>query len=182
MAGAFESIASATVTSTTGATSVTFSSISSSYTDLQIRGILRVDGAYDYYACGLLINNDVGSSGNKYAWQRLITNNGTTTAAFESYTNPDRFYWPYAPSSNSNSLAFASFIININDYANADKKAAVQCWSGYADTSGTRGLSAYVCGIYNSTSAITRIDFTTIGGMTQIKQYSTFNLYGIKNS
>jgi hypothetical protein len=183
MAGAFEPISTYTVTAAGGDTNISFTNIPQTYTNLHIRGRLRIDGNYGWYGCGLTINNDIASSGNKYSWQRIYCSNGTS-ADFQSYTNPDRFYWPYAPAANSgNSLSFAAFTVDIHDYTNANKKKAVKSFSGFGDSSArTSSLIMYVNGQYIGTSAVTRLDFTTIGGMTKILQYSTFALYGIKNS
>lgn len=178
---AFDSIATATVTNNT-TTTVTFNNIPQTYKDLHIRGTCRVDTRSDitgWYAMGLVINNDIASSGNKYAWQRITVTNGTIGAAYDSYTNPDRFYWPYAPTDKTPSNLFAAYTVDIMNYTSTSPRKSVKCSSSFADTTGTNGLGVYVNGVYIGTSAVSRIDFTTIGGTNYISNGSTFALYGV---
>jgi hypothetical protein len=182
MPGAFDSIASATV-SNNSTTTVTFDNIPQTYKALHIRGSLRIDTRSDitgWYAAGFLINNDVASSGNKYAWQRISVSNGTIGAAYESYTNPDRFYWPYAPTDKTAANLYAAYTIDIFNYTNTSTRKSVKCSSSFASTTGGDSAGIYVNGVYSGTSAITRLDFTLIGGTFFLSNGSTFALYGVK--
>lgn len=181
---AYESIASATVTNTT-TTSVTFNNIPSTFKDLQIRGTVRVAttaGITGWYALGTVVNNNIAGSGNTYAWQYGGVSNGVAIGNYESYTNPDRFYWPYAPTDKTNASEFASFVMDINDYSTTTFKKSVRCVQASGSQTGGDAFYIYVAGIWNSTNVISRLDFTTIGGTNYIMQNSTFALYGIRNS
>ena len=69
-------------------------------------------------------------------------------------------------------------IIDILDYTNTNKVRTVRSLRGQEqDSPGTVGLHSY---LYNSTTAISRLDF--VGGGGDIVQYSSFALYGIKGA
>jgi hypothetical protein len=177
MPGAYESIATAIVGS--GGTSVvTFDNIPQTYKHLQVRGSARTDGAYSIQGIGLAINNDRNVS-NQYGWQRLGVINGAVASAWQTYTNPDNFYWPYVPAANTNSSLFASFIIDIHDYTNTNKKRQVRAVNGCADQT-TSNWVFQILGTYIKQTTVSRLDFVFIGGSTQISQNSRFDLYGIK--
>lgn len=178
MAGAYESIATAVV-GAGGTSAVTFNNIPQTYTHLQIRGSARTDGAYTIQGIGLAINND-RNSGSSYGWQRMGAYNGAGATAWQTYTNPDNFYWPYVPAANTNGNLFGSFIIDIANYTTTSTRRQVKMFNGCADQS-TSNWVFEVLGTYVGTAAITRLDFVFIGGSTQISQNSRFDLYGIKS-
>lgn len=175
--GDYESIATVTVGSG-GASSVTFSSIPSTYQHLQIRGIGK--GSVSYGGGGELFlmqfNNDTGFN---YAWHQL-RGNGSTAAATG---NPNTSSINVAFGSNNNiSLAnmFAGFVIDVLDYANTSKNKTVRSLSG-ADSNGTLSNNDEIdlrSGLWTSTNAISTITFSIAGA--NYTQYSSFALYGIK--
>jgi hypothetical protein len=182
MPGVFNSISSFTVTSP-NTTTVTFNSIPTTYKDLHIRGVCRINTRSDitgWYAMGLVINNDIANSGQKYSWQRMLSYNGSTIAgSYESWTNPDRFYWPYAPTDKNPSAQYGFFTIDILNYNSASARKSVKSWAISSDSSAANSYTIYVNGVYVGTSAVTRLDFTTIGGTDSIAQGTTFDLYGV---
>ena len=162
-AGSFESIATVTVGSG-GASSVTFSSIPSTYTHLQIRGIFK--GGYNLYG---QFNSDTG---NNYK-AHYIYGNGSSVAAGVGATQDIVFVGRAAGDGSQ----FGGFVCDILDYNNTNKYKTVRALMGW-DNNGS-GEMFFDSGVWMSTSAITSI---YLYGPGVIAQYSSFALYGIKSS
>ena len=171
----YESIATVTVGSG-GAANVAFTSIPATYTHLQIRGIGRTSDANTggNLATYIRINSDTG---NNYAFHQL-SGSGTSAGA-SSGTSQNLIYTIHAgPRGNDLSNTFSAQIIDILDYTNTNKICTVRSLRGQEQNgSGSIGLHSY---LYNSTTAISRLDF--VGGGGDIVQYSSFALYGIKEA
>lgn len=169
VATSFESIATTTV-GVGGALSITFSSIPSTYTHLQIRGINKDTGVGSgFQVLGVQFNGDTGSN---YSLHRL-TGNGTAAAAGAG-SNTTTFYTGTTVLNTANT--YGGFILDILDYANTNKYKTARSLDG-SDGNGSGEISLR-SGSWRSTSAITSITLTTTG--TLIAQYSSFALYGIK--
>ena len=163
---AYESIATTTV-GAGGAASVTFSSIPSTYTHLQIRylsGDSRVtspnsnaywtfnsDTAANYTIHGIYgTGSVVGVDGSA---------NTSSMLSLQGYLS-----------------SFGVGVVDILDYANTNKYKTFRALSG-ADTNGD-GVVYFSSGVWRNTNAVSTI---TIAPLTaNIKQYSSFALYGIK--
>ena len=169
----YESIAS--VTATGGETSLTFSSIPSTYVAIQIRGIARDTQAVNYLIpINMTFNSD---SGTNYAWHRLEGNGSTVGASGTGSTN----YVYLATSSIGDSATasiYGSTLVDIQDYASTTKYKTARALSA-ADKNGTGGYMTLVSGLWMNTNAITSITLTS--GGTAFKSGSTFALYGIKS-
>lgn len=173
-AGSFESIATVTV-GAGGSSSVTFSSIPSTYTHLQIRAIARTtrttSSGIDYI--GIRFNSD--TSGN-YAYHLLFGNGSSATAQATSSTTS--IYNGNAPRDGATASIYGANVFEILDYANTNKYKTVRTLGG-TDTNGA-GQITFSSGLWISTSAITSI---TLSPETDSwKQYSHFALYGIKSA
>jgi hypothetical protein len=157
-AGSFESIATVTVGSG-GASSVTFSSIPSTYTHLQIRVFYKNTGSVYMTA------NSTSATKGHYLYGE-----GSGVAAGVSATN---FV------GNASSSQFGVGIIDILDYTNTNKLVTVRSLAGYdANGSGELSLNSE---LYNlSSTAVNALAFTPSSGT--FAQYSHFALYGIKSS
>jgi hypothetical protein len=166
---AFESIATVTVGSG-GASSVTFSSIPSTYQHLQIRGIARNATSNSFFY--MRINSDTGSN---YAYHRLT---GSGSAASASGTASDTGLFQFGRLPNAADVVGAA-IYDILDYKSTSKYKTVRGFQGYEDNSG--GSINLVSGLWQSTSAITTIELTPNVGIT-FAQYTQFALYGIKGA
>ena len=164
----FYSIATQTV-GAGGASSVTFNSIPSTYTHLQIRGIVReASGGFDQ--AFMQLNSDTGSN---YATHNL---NGNGSAAGAGATASTTSMSVAAiPGSNQTASIFGATVIDILDYANTNKYKTVRSLSG-TDNNGS-GYAWFASGLWQNTSAVTNI---TIFSTYNFVQYSQFALYGIK--
>lgn len=168
-AGQFESIQTFTV-GAGGQSTISFTSIPSTYKHLQIRTI----GRFANNNNGLWINfNGDSTSSNYYAHYLFGAGSGTPVAGAGAST-PIVSYWPISTDTAS---VFGSAVIDILDYANTNKNKTVRTMGGY-DANGS-GYAWYDSTLWNNTSAISSIDLKNAAG-NNFAQYSSFALYGIK--
>jgi hypothetical protein len=161
-----------------GATSVSFSSIPSTYTDLVLRmsSSLTVNGTHMY----LNFNND---SSSIYSVTRFVSNNtqnSNTTDATElsllGFTGDARYM------NNAYEPARINAEVYITNYTSNTSKA-IQGKAAIANffASTTASAAGHMSGLYRNTSAITSIQITNAFS-SNFQIYSRFDLYGIKNS
>ena len=171
--GNYTSISTATVTSG-GTASITFSSIPSTYTHLQVRAFAKGDYAsVSPIALAFRLNGD---SGSNYAIHYLYGagTGGGTAGAFTSVTVG---YQGVISSAVDNANVFGVSVMDVLDYTNTNKYKTIRCFSGYdANGSGQAYLNS---SLWQNTSAITSITLTP-GAGTNFNQYSSFALYGVK--
>ena len=152
--------------------SITFNSIPSTYTHLQIRGIAFTD---DTVNSGLgnirlsaFFNSDTTTS-NYY--NHGLSGDGTATAY--SDTNAK-----FAGNGVRNSMiAPGSNVIDILDYASTSKYKTVRTLSGVQNNDAYQ-LIRLISGLWMNTAAISSIQLVPESG--SFKQYSSFALYGVK--
>jgi hypothetical protein len=175
LAGDYQSIATTTV-GVGGAATITFSSIPSTYSNLQIRGISRVSsGATSSNDILIRFNSDTAAN---YSIHYLFGSGAAASAAGTTSTTYSYATRASTPRNGSTANAFGSFVVDIFDYANSNKFKTVRGFAGI-DTNDTNGIVSLASGNWRSTTAITRIDLTDeLGG--NFSQYSSFALYGIK--
>ena len=162
---AYESIVTATVTSG-GASSITFSSIPSTYTHLQIRSSVQSSTATQYMKIQLN-----GDTANNYTYH-MATGNGATASADQG-TSQSGAGAPYV--SNGSNI-FGGSIIDIFDYTNKNKYKTIRT-SGGQDENGA-GQVRITSGLWLNTNAATSITILPSSGTLNL--YSSFALYGVK--
>ena len=169
----FDSIATVTV-GAGGSSSISFTSIPSTYKHLQIRGIERavnnVSGDDPY----LRVNSD---SGNTYSWHRL-TGSGAAASSYGAGTQPQIRYAYNTADGSYSANTFSAFVIDILDYADTNKYKTMRCLTGL-DRNGSGHIYLF-SGSWRNTNAITSIKITPNSG--NFNQYSSFALYGIKSA
>lgn len=167
--GDYESIATTTV-GAGGTATVTFSSIPSTYTHLQIRATAKSTSTGD--SVRITFNSDTG---NNYANHFLYSNGSSAPyAGSESSIARINIYSSYASSSVAN--VFGVKIVDILDYANTNKNKVTRAINGFdQNTAGSLGTQS---GLWMNTNAITSITLAPQAG--DWAQYSSFALYGIK--
>jgi hypothetical protein len=170
--GDFESIATVTVGSG-GSSSVTLSSIPSTYTHLQIRYLSRSTNASDSTTF-MQINSDTG---NNYSTHMLFGNGAT--AGSQGQSNVSFIELPRTAYGATGSNIFGNGVIDILDYSDTNKYKTVRVLGG-CDQNGSGGIG-FVSGSFRSTSAITAVNFFATGG-ANMAQYTTFALYGIRSA
>jgi hypothetical protein len=167
--GSYYSIATTTVGSG-GASSITFSSIPSTYTNLQLRILARETGGTSNQSVTFQFNSDTG---NNYSVHRL-TASGSGVAP-DGAASISVIYNGSFPTTSETANLFGAGIFDILDYTNTNKNKTLRSIAGY-DNNGT-GWVYFCSGAWYNTSAINSI---TIAGTTGFAQYSSFALYGVK--
>jgi hypothetical protein len=176
----YESIATTSVGSG-GTSTVTFSSIPSTYTHLQIRGIARTNrDTYNISNINFTFNSDTGAN---YSSHYLTSGNDPTSptpnsSALTSQSKGAELLVGTTVSTNT----YGAFVMDILDYANTSKYKTTRILNGLETNGGVAGYAGAVLlisGLWQSTNAINRIDFNLTNG-SSITQYSHFALYGVK--
>jgi trimeric autotransporter adhesin len=156
-----------------GASSVEFTSIPATYTHLQIRYISRSENASDSTTI-MRINSDTG---NNYSTHRLYGNG--SAAGSEGQNTVSFTELPRTAYGATGSNIFGGGVIDILDYLNTNKYKTIRVLGG-CDENGS-GAVTFVSGLWQSTSAITAVNFLPSGG-ADMAEYTTFALYGIKGA
>jgi hypothetical protein len=178
VAGDYESIQTHIVGSG-GQSSITFSSIPSTYKHLQIRLLAQTNrGTYGIDQMNMRFNSD---SGSNYSWHTLV-GQGAGTPNANAAVSQTVIQAGEGSIGTTTGGTFGVGVIDILDYANTNKYKTSRMLSG-VDLNGTvGGLGGWITfssGNWRSNSAITNISLgPTVG--TLFSQYSHFALYGIK--
>ena len=168
----FESISTVTVGSG-GASSITFSSIPSTFQHLQIRGIAR--STYTLGSSSAIIVQLNGNSTITDYSTHLMDGNGSSASA---YGASDDYPQGAISNANTSSNIFGAAIIDILDYTNTNKYKTIRILSGN-DNNGSGTIRFSSGGLYSNTDAVTSITLVS-GSSANLAQYSSFALYGIK--
>lgn len=157
-------VALATQTLGTAASSVTFSSISASYTDL----IIVFDGTMaSHTRIDITVGNGTLDTGANYSNTELLGNGTTASSLRNSSTSSMQGMFDSLGTGTGQINSITSF----QNYANTTTYKTVLGRSNSA----SNGVTAYV-GLWRSTVAITTIRIT---GLANFNTGSTFSLYGI---
>lgn len=164
MPATFEPIATTTLSST--ASTITFSSISSSYTDLR----LVIVGTGDANVT-LRFNSDTGTN---YSNTRIGGDGTATESARQTNTTSINM----TASEGFPASTPAMVTADIFSYANTSVNKSVLITHSQ-DKNGS-GWVARAVGLWRSTSAISTVTVTAIGGTALFNSGTTATLYGIK--
>ena len=159
----YESIATVSITSGTQST-ITFSSIPSTYKHLQLRGVVMTNGATNPT---WQVNGD--TTGANYRGHHLWGTGSVAAANDQSGT----VYFNYNPSSSYPS----AFVMDWLDYANTSKNKTMRTLAG-SDTNGGTVEVALWSGLWMSTAAINEIKL--LGSGADFRDGTHIALYGIK--
>lgn len=171
----FESIA--TVSLGSAQSSVTFSSIPSTYKHLQVRMLTR-DSQTSTDINSLYMNFN-GVTGTSYAWHKFEAL-GTGTPNANGVADQGSMWLGGVSTNGYNANIFAARITDILDYTNTNKYKTIKSLGGF-DTNGTGAEPGHITitsGLFKSTDAITSITIYK-DGQNQVAN-SHFALYGIK--
>ncbi len=167
------SIATVTVGSG-GASSISFTSIPSTYTHLQIRALARqASGTGEAY--GKLNFNSDSTSGSYYSLHQLYGDGSSASAGADSTST--YMQTGYFPPSTGLASVYGGMVLDILDYTNTNKNKTVRNLSGF-DVNGSGGFVLFRSGLWIKTSAITQIDLTVSNGVYAAN--TQFALYGVK--
>jgi len=170
----YESIATVIVGSG-GQSSVSFTSIPTTYTHLQIRGIVRKAFSTGTTAFKANFNSDTGMN---YTNHQLYGNGSSAGAdgnATGTYSNMPYF----AIATQQSDTAYGAFVVDILDYRNTNKYKTIRSLAGYETNS--VGFINLASSLWLSTSAINSMTLATYAS-GNIDQYSKFALYGLRSA
>jgi hypothetical protein len=165
MPATYEPIATTTLGS--AASTITFSSIPATYTDLKVV-ITGTSSASEYVA--VQFNGDTGTNYSRTALfgdGSAVTSNQTTSG---NYVRDDALF------TNNTNVAMTSF--DVFSYAGSTNKTLLMQGSG--DKNGS-GVVSRIVGLWRNTSAITSIKLYGAFG-ANFNTGTTATLYGIKNA
>jgi hypothetical protein len=163
----------ATVTGTGSNSTITFSSIPSTYKHLQIRGFGSLTGSSnDYFNQPFYVNGDNTANYARHG----IRGAGTTPVATGTASSTRAYIYDCMPNFTNNQI-YGSFVLDILDYADTNKLTTFRGFSG-TDGNGAGGIS-YASSLWFSNAAINSITFEADAGKNYT-QYTVFALYGIK--
>ena len=160
-----------------GVSSVTFSSIPSTYTDLKIVVSAKSSYTGSYYDNMLMTFNGVGSA---YSFLRFVGSGGATSAD-GPFTSQSVIYTGELDASGGSitSNTFSNNEIYIPNYTTSNYKS-ISIDKTLENNSSSNYILGFAAGLWSNTSAISSITFTNASG--SFVQYSTFYLYGVNNS
>ena len=173
MPNTYTLIASNTVGSG-GVASVTFSSIPSTYTDLCLKISSRTNRSATSDALGFRYNSD--TTFTRYSAKVLLS---TGSVVSSNSANPANDEGLFTSANTATANTFGNAELYIPNYAGSNQKSASV--DAVAETNATGVYMNISATLYNQTTAISSITFVPITG-SLIQEYSTFYLYGIKNS
>jgi len=156
-----------------GASSISFNSISSAYTDLKVVGSVRNNNTitFDDIFCSI---NGSGTTGSPFSRRILYGNGSGVATATDTYSSAG-----YASTAGDTSNTFGSFEAYFVNYASNLSKCYMV--DSVVENAAVASLALLGANLWNSSTAISSLTFSTTSGNSFV-QYSTFYLYGIKNS
>lgn len=170
----FTLIASSTVGSG-GTSTITFSSIPNTYTDLCLKLSIRSSSANDRRIIFFKFNSVTSGYNDK----SIRAFNGGVASQTDNGGNTSFAVWDM-PAANATSNTFSSVELYIPNYAKSTNKSIST--DGVGENNGTSGAIIGITAASSTiTSAISQIDIFG-DGTGNIVQYSTAYLYGVKNA
>ena len=170
----YKLIASNTVGSG-GVASVTFSSIPATYTDLVVKGSVRSALGGDNEDLAFQFNNDTATN---YSYRRLLGFGSGVLS--DKGTTVDIMAAGLINASTTTASTFASLDIYIPNYTSSNRKLSSADVVSET-TNATTAYASLTADLWTGTAAITSIKIFG-ANLANLVQYSTFYLYGIKNS
>ena len=159
----------------TTASSIDFTSIPATYTDLLVKYSARTNRAN--------INSDVylqfnGDTAANYSYRRIY-GDGSTANSDSLSSNAKGGFCGIANGANATASTFGNAEFYIPNYAGSTAKS----WSvdSVNENDATSVLAALNAGLWSGTAAITSIKIQDFNASSFV-QYSSFYLYGIKNT
>lgn len=170
-AGDYESIATVTVGSG-GSSSISFTSISSTYKHLQLRVFGKTDRALNRDGLSIRYNS---VNTNDYVNHYLYGDGATAAAGYDYASSYGNAYRVSGNSSATN--IFGAIVLDILDYGNTNKYKTIR-YLGGQDLNGA-GEIYLGSHLFMKTDAISSITITPAAG-SNFLNYSHFALYGVK--
>jgi len=167
MANTYYAIATTTVGSG-GTSSIQFTNIPSTYTDLVVLISARSTGADQ----NIMIR--LNSSSSNFSQKRLV-GDGSSTASYGTYGE----WSAWASASTDTTSTFGNSLIYISNYNSSNYKSLSS--DAVSENNGTTAYMTLGAELWSNTAAITSVSFI-MGSSYNFAEHSTATLYGIKNS
>ena len=151
-----------------GASSVEFTSIPQTYTDLVIHISARSTGADP----NIMIR--FNSSSSSFSQKRLF-GDGSSVASYGTYGE----WSAWATASTDTASTFGNSMIYIPNYTSSNNKSFAS--DAASENNGTTAYITLGAELWSNTAAISGVSFI-MGSNYNFAQHSTATLYGIKNS
>ena len=152
-----------------GASSVTFTSIPQTYTDLKIVASTRDT----YAAVSTAIYLQFNGNSSSYSMRR-IRGSGSAVDSYSESSQIAINLYNIKPGASATASTFGNVDIYIPNYTGSTNKSVSV--DGVGENNATEAYAVLFAGLWGNTSAITSIKLTS---ETLFAQYSTFYLYGI---
>lgn len=173
MATTFTQIGSAVTVGSGGASSIDFTSIPNTYTDLVVKVSSRSGAAGVNDTIALQFNGDTGAN---YSRRQLY---GTGSAAgSDSQSGMDRAQSAPTNGNGSTANTFSSTEFYIPNYTSSAQKSISN--ESVQETNASTAYMGLMANLWTGTSAITSIKVFAQGG--NFLQYTTAYLYGVSNA
>lgn len=162
------------------ATSVLFSSIPSTYTDLVLHVSARTTNLSAVESLKILFNNNTSTV---YSLTKIYVGLGNPLGSDRGLgaSSSEMFVAAGASGANNTSNTFSSLEMYIPCYTKAQSKPVASNWV-VEGNSATDYWQAMEAELFRSSSAISSIEIIPRAGGTNLVTGSSFYLYGIKNS
>ena len=161
-----------TVTLSGTASSINFTNIPQTYTDLLIKASLR--STRSDVVAGMLLNVNGSSSG--FATDKMVYGTGSSEGSTFSGSN----YIAYINADTATASTFGNLDIYIRNYTTSDSYKSISV-DALTENNATAAYSTLWSPAWNSSSPITSIGIQSANS-ANLMQYSSATLYGIKNS
>lgn len=158
-----------------GASSIDFTSIPQTYTDLVVLITGRTNQATTTSNLLLQFNGDTAANYNSV----LLWGNGSVPQNDTAFSAAYIYAGPMLSGDVSTSSMFGNASIYIPNYTGSNSKPVIG--DGVTEDNATTRYTVFCSGRWSGTSAITSIKIFS-GGSANLVQYSSASLYGIKNS
>jgi hypothetical protein len=157
-----------------GASSMDFTSIPSTYTDLVIKLSSRIGSAADRDGVLLTFNNNTSN----YSFRRLYGFDSGSTAS-DTASSQSSIAVGNTTANNATANIFGSHEIYVSNYAGSNFKS-VNAEAVAENNSATSWVILMNAALWSNTAAINRVTLTPLSNT--FMQYSTATLYGISNT
>lgn len=173
--GDYQAIMTATVDSG-GASSITFSSIPSTFKHLQIRAMTKESGTGTGGPNMAMYFNSDSTYTNYNAHYLNATGSGSLSSGNVQASGYNAYFGNTVTSNASYANIYGAVVVDILDYASTAKNKTIRSLNGH-DQNGS-GEVTFNSAVWLSTSAINAITLSVVG--SSFAPGNTFALYGIK--
>ena len=164
---------SSTTVGSGGAANIEFTSIPATYTDLCVLASIRSNRS------GSTSNLTVKFNGSTSGYSRQELYGDGSSAGASSASSTSAFEYIYIPAASATASTFSNMLLYIPNYAGSSNKSF--SIDNVQENNTTAAYTQLEAGLWSNTAAITSVTLTEQYG-SNLSQYSTATLYGIKSS